>query len=801
MIRKKHWMMLCLWLACWQGVWAGEPRITLSARHQPIEQVLLEIERQSGLHISFESSLLLQVAPVTVEMRDATLSLCLYDLFHTYPIDWIQTDRFLILKRKGEAFGTENDTIRRISLQEFVVSADSLRHAASLTGEPGRELLSGRQIQHLPSILSQPDLIKGIQQLPGVALGTEGMAGMYVRGGNNDENLFLMDGMPVYQVSHVAGMFSAFNPDAVDELAFFKGFFPAKYAGRLSSVTDIKTKKGDMRQFHGGVGIGLIQGNFYMEGPIKKDKLSFHFAMRRSWADLITAPTFAIMNKRGFWGDGDGYNARYSFHDINGRLDYHHSARSRWSLSVYSGDDLLKIHGWDGASSYEDYKYDQEDKYKIRWGNFATALNWNYDIRPKLKSLFTASYTRYRSKLFYSRQTHYYDVDYIESQTVSGIDDGRLSWQFTYRPNRRHLLQGGISARLQAFRPEYMEEGTFSGEELDEDYIQMRTRNAIRMLGNENVLFLSDRISLTDRLSVEAGLAFSTFYLKRKWYTSLQPRFLMRYLWNDSWSAKLSYSRMSQPVHLIPSSYLDLPTDVWLPSTNKVRPSLSDQISGGIYFSPSRHYSFSLEGYYKHMQHLADFKPWVGRYPDGMDWEDKLIEGKGRSYGLEVTVRKETGKLTGWAGYTLSWADRQFPELNQGRRFPSRYDNRHKFNIVASYKLGKRVELNASWVYTKGNWMTLLPNDASSPTHYSLRNNYQLPDYHRLDVGINIYRPSKKHKGRMGIWNVSIYNVYNRQNQVIAWPEYERDLPANQVKVRHLAIFPLIPSFSYTYKF
>lgn len=797
-MQRRSWVALCLLFVCLQWLRAGEPRLTLAVKQAPIEKVLLEVERQSGLRISFESSLLLHVRPVTMDVRDATLSLCLYDLFHGYEIDWIITEKYLILKRKGEVFSSGQDTLRLISLQEFVVNADSLRHAATLTDEPGHEILSGGRIQQIPTFMSQPDLVKSIQQLPGVALGTEGMAGMYVRGGNNDENLFLMDGMPVYQVSHVAGLFSAFNPDAVESLSFFKGFFPAKYAGRLSSVTDIRTKQGDLRQFHGGVGLGLIQGNAYLEGPLIKDKLSFHFSMRRSWADLITAPTFAIMNKREFWGRGDGYNARYSFHDINGRMDWIQSERSRWSLSVYSGDDFFKIHGWDGSSSSDEYE--QEDKYKIRWGNFATALNWDYRVNPKFQSLFTASYTRYRSKLFYSQQEHYYNVDYIESQTVSGIDDGRLSWQFSYRPNRRNRIQGGISARLQGFRPEYMEEGTFAGDEMTEESVQVKTQNALRMIGNENVLYLSDRFYANDRLTLDAGLAFATFYLKRKLYASLQPRFSMRYLWNENWSSKLSYSRMSQPVHLIPSTYLDLPTDVWLPSTDKVRPSVSDQVSAGIYFSPSRTYSFALEGYYKHQQHLADFKPWVGRLPDGMPWEDKLTDGTGRSYGLEFIARKETGKLTGWTGYTLSWADRQFADINGGRRFPSRYDNRHKFNVVASYKLSKRVELNASWVYTKGNWITLLPNN-SSPTNYAIRNNYQLPDYHRMDLGINIYRPSKKHPGRMGIWNVSIYNVYNRRNYILAWPESTDRNNPNLVKVRHLALFPIIPSFSYTYKF
>lgn len=799
MIRLGKLILVCLafLFGVLQSVRAeDEPVISFSVRQAPIEKVLLEIEKQVGKHISFESSLLKNIPPVTLSVQNQPLSLCLYELFYTYEIEWLVTGDYLILKRKSESYSPQ-DSMKLISLQEFIVEADSLRNAAVLTDEPGKEVLSGKQLLKIPAIMSQPDLIKGIQQLPGVAMGMEGMSGMYVRGGNNDENLFLIDGMPVYQVSHIGGLFSAFNPDVVDKLDFYKGYFPAKYDGRLSSVTDIHTKQGNMKKWHGSFGVGLIQGNAHLEGPLIKDRLSFHFAIRRSWADLITAPTFAILNNGKL--RENPINPRYSFHDINGRMDYV-QGRSRFSLGVYSGDDLFRMTLEDKTIP----KYYSKNKWRVRWGNFASVLNWNYQMQENLESKFTASYTRYRSKLFYSsteRNGYYTQTPvYTESATVSGIDDGRLSWVLTYRPTTLHQIQAGISTRLQAFRPEYMEflqADIISSDGSSWGNIQERQQNQIRMIGNETVLFLSDRFYPLEHLRIDAGLSFSTFYLKHKLYAQLSPRISARYLLNRHWSAKLAYSRMTQPVHLIPATYLDLPTDIWMPSTDKVKPSVSDQISVGLHYSPNREYSFSMEAYYKNMQHLSDFKPWVGRFPDGMAWEDKLTQGTGRAYGTEWIVRKNHGRFTGWIGYTLSWADRQFAEINGGKRFPSRFDNRHKLNLVASYRPGKKVELNASWVYSKGNWITLNPYGNSLMENLT-RNNYQLPDYHRLDLGVNIYHTTKK--GHTGIWNIGIYNAYCRKNPVLAWSE-DYDEATRKIKVRQLSIFPIVPSFSYTYKF
>ena len=595
MIRLGKQVLVCLafLFGVLQSVRAeDEPVISFTVRQTPIENVLLEIEKQAGVHISFESSLLRNIPPVTLSVRNHPLSVCLYELFYNYEIEWLVTGNYLILKHKSDTFSPQ-DSMKLISLQEFIVEADSLRNADVLTDEPGKEVLSGKQLLKIPAMMSQPDLIKGIQQLPGVAMGMEGMSGMYVRGGNNDENLFLIDGMPVYQVSHVGGLFSAFNPDAVNKLDFYKGYFPARYDGRLSSVTDIQTKQGDMKRWHGSIGVGLIQGNAHLEGPLIKDKLSFHFAMRRSWADLITAPTFAILNRTRM--KEYPANPRYAFHDINARMDYV-KGRSRFSLGVYSGDDLFRMTIEDKTFP----RYYTKDKWRVRWGNFASVLNWHYQMRENLESKFTASYTRYRSKLFYSQtdsnEGYTQTPVYTESATVSGIDDGRLSWVLTYHPSKLHQIQAGISTRLQAFRPEYMEflqADIISSEGDSWGNIQERQQNRIRMIGNETVLFLSDRFHPIQHLRIDAGLSFATFYLKHKLYAHLSPRISMRYLIDHHWSAKLAYSRMTQPVHLIPATYLDLPTDIWMPSTDKVKPSVSDQISIGLHYSPNREYSFS----------------------------------------------------------------------------------------------------------------------------------------------------------------------------------------------------------------
>lgn len=784
-------ILIILWLIgmCWNRVMATEPIVSFSVRDMPVEQVLLLLEKQTGLQVSFESSLLEQMKPVTLSVKKQTLSVCLYELFQGYDIDWQVTDSYLILKRRRLADYSPKDSIKMVSLQEFVVEADSLRRSFALTNEPGKELLSGNQIRRLPVFMGQPDLIKTLQHLPGVATGTEGLSGMYVRGGNNDENLFLIDGMPVYQINHLGGLFSAFNSDVIDKLDFYKGFFPARYEGRLSSVTDIQTKSGNMQSWHGGFNIGLIQGLLNLEGPLVKDKLSVHVSVRRTWADLLAIPTLAIISKI----NKETHTGRYSFHDINARMDYRHSDRSLWSLSVFSGDDVFSLTN-KVNNNYANTK--ESNHYKVRWGNLAASLNWRYRLSDHFHALLTASYTRYRSKLRYSDEEYSYVDDVYKknsvfSTMVSGIDDGRITAQLEYTPSSKHRIQGGLSARLQAFRPEYEEIN-----QIEESVpTQIRQKNVQRMLGNETVLFVEDRFTPSEPLRIDAGISLSSFYLDRTWYWSLQPRFSLRYLWNERWSAKLAYSRMHQAVHQLPASYLELPTDIWLPSCSGVKPSVSDHVSTGVYFSPNRDYSFSMEGYFKYIQHLADFKPWVNRYPDGMAWQEKLTEGVGRAYGLEWMARKETGKLTGWIGYTLSWSERKFEAYNMGHYFPSRYDNRHKVNIVASYKFNEKIELNASWFLSSGNWMTIVP-ESQEDWPYLYRNNYQLPFNHRLDLGLNIYR--KKKKGRMGIWNISIYNAYCQRNPTIAWTEWSE---GTWVKIRQLSLFPIIPSFSYTYKF
>lgn len=591
-------LLLCLMHICIEakGTEHDEPLVTLDMKQTPIRKVLAEITRQTGVTFSYESSLTKHLLPIDITITAQPLSHCLRILFQKLPVEYIQSGKYIILKKKQKNIvisgfirdksssesligasiydakshqGTtsnadgffsltleagndvylnisyvgydsfhrsftqlEQDTLLPVllnshqQLAEVVVTGEYTSSPLVQTSDMGHTRLNKDLIQQTPVLFGEADIIKTLQTLPGVSAGTAGLAGMYVRGGNGDDNLYMIEGNPLYQINHVGGLFSSFNAEAVKDVEFFKSAFPARYGGRLSSVVDIHTKDGNMKEYHGSAMLGLTSGSLNLEGPLVKDRTSFNFALRRSWIDALSAPTIAIWNATRNKGETQ-IVARYAFTDMNFKL--------------------------------------------------------NYQFLP--------------------------------------------------------------------------------------------------------------------------------------------------------------------------------------PSTS---------------------------------------------------WEDKLTQGKGRSYGVELIARKEKGKITGWAGYTLSWNDRQFTEINKGKRFPAKFDNRHKFNIIANWKIKPKLELTGSWTYATGNRLTVSFENyqAVSPQHpfpggslvppyidsggldyYTERNNFQLPAYHRLDLGINIYRPKKKN--RMGIWNISIYNVYSYMAPV----SIRKGWWYNNDCFYTLGIVPIIPSVSYTYKF
>ncbi len=872
--------------------------VTLNMQKASVREILDEIQKQTGVTFSYESSLLSGLQKTTFRADDEALTDCLTRLFANLPVVYKMTGNVVVLKRKPKQVtvsgfvrdkrsaesligasvyeahsrvgtasnnfgffsltlppgditirssyigytshqhilnGLERDTVLTIelepsaSLQEVVITGQSNDKQSVLSTQMGALEINQQTIRSTPVMFGEADIIKTLQLTPGVSAGTEGTAGMYVRGGNVDENLFLIDGNPVYQINHIGGIFSAFNPEAISGMDFFKSGFPSRYGGRLSSVVDVHTKEGNMKEYHGSASIGLISGNLNFEGPIIKDRTSFNIGLRRTWLDVLSAPAVAIANKI-TKKDGTRLRARYAFHDLNLKVNHIFNYRSRMYLSLYNGNDVLKGGSTDFPDQDSDNNYNYDSDVSLRWGNIMATAGWTYVFNNRLFGKVSGVFTRYHSRL---RNTEHdvvgnegdedYSDSFRENETNTGITDFGLRTSFDYLPASAHHIRFGGDYLVHRFHPEYNRSVAY--EKNEETSVEIGQEFANDLLwGHEAGVYAEDDWTLSSAVRLNAGLRFSLFNVQGKTYTGLEPRVSLRWLLDDNLSFKASYSRMNQYVHLISNSFISLPTDAWMPVTRKLKPLISDQVSAGFYYNLNKEYNFSVEGYYKTLDNLLEYRDGHTFTPSFVNWEDKLTAGEGRSYGAEFMVRKETGRTTGWVGYGLSWSDRQFDELNQGARYPARFDNRHKLNIVVMHKISPKVELSAAWSYASGNHVTLslenyYENGTGSPTnndnhymdasesidYYEGRNNYQLPAYHRLDLGIKIYRPKKK--GRMGIWTVSIYNVYSRMNPFMIYksdktvPDPGSSYGKNVPVFKTIGIMPIIPSISYTYKF
>lgn len=847
------------------------PALTVDMQHVPLLHILSELEKQTGLFFSYESSLVDEYRDVSLTVREADLQNCLKRLFAPLPLSWQVTGRYIILKRalrqytisgfvrdsssyesliaasvmdelSGKGVVTNNygfysltllagkirlstsyvgfepatmtfeltkDTLidlplkARSRLEEIVIEGTHSRSELS-HARLGMLTLTPKEVKQVPSLLGEPDLIKTLQMTPGVAMGTETMADLYVRGGDSDENLIWMDGVPLYQVGHLGGLFSTFNPDVVKLAGFYKGSFPACFGERLSSVVDVRTNEGDMYHYHGNATLGLIAGNMNLSGPIVKGRTSFNVAVRRTWMDAILSPMLAVIRKVGD-GGFDSY-FRYAFQDVNLKINHKLSEQGRLEAGLYYGDDFMKMNEKPVVETSYPYR-----NYSWRWGNLSSFLNWNQAFSQKLFGNATLFYSRYRSKVDNWKENSW-EVTY-SSQKRSRIEDVGVRFLLDYMPRLSHHLKGGTEYLFHIYRPEQVLGRRFF------------TRKMYGY-GNEWALFAEDDWNLTSRLRMNLGIRFSYFHTQQAGYASLRPRVSLRYRLFPHLSLKASYSEMNQYIHQLGDTYASLPTDIWLPVTGRIRPMYSRIVSAGLYSDRLDGYVCSIEGFHKTMNRVLDYTDY--RYMNSVldPIDEQITEGRRRSYGVEMMVKKTTGKLTGWAGYTLSWTDCLFPALNEGKRFPFRYDNRHKLNIVAAYKLNPKIELTAAWSYASGNHLTFLleryymPDDPlsgirSEYVNYgydyfdwgmlgfdtSKRNNVQLPAYHRLDLGINISRPLKK--GRMGVWSIGLYNAYCRMNPIALQITYRmepgQDKP--QAVLQTYSLLPVIPSVSYTYKF
>lgn len=690
-------------------------------------------------------------------------------------------------------------------LKEVVIYGDKSETGISAT-QMGALDVPLAIMKTTPALLGEADVMKTIQMLPGVQAGTEGSAGVYVRGGGADENLILLDGVPLYNIDHLFGFFSVFTPDAVKKVSLFKGSFPARFGGRLSSVIDVRTNDGDMKKYHGALGIGLLSSKFQLEGPIVKDKTSFNISGRRSYIDLVAKP---------FMDDDDKFG--YYFYDLNAKINHRFNDKHRLFLSIYNGKDKMDNEFKDEYSGYR-----SKDRTDLQWGNFVTALKWNYTISPKLFSNTTVAYTEYTfkvdTKIHEYTQSSNTDNRY-SSQYSSGIKDWTYNIDFDYHPIPKHHVKFGASYLYHCFKPEVL---TSRAKEVEGGIVSDTTYHSLsdsRMYANEATLYAEDNFDIGTRLSLNAGVHFSLFNIRNKTYTSFQPRLSGRYQLTDDIALKASYTKMSQYIHLLSSYTITMPTDLWVPATENVRPMEAHQYSAGGYYTGIKGWEFSIEGYYKHMRNVLEYKDGASFLGSSQNWETKVEMGKGRAMGIELMAQKTIGKTTGWLAYTLAKSDRQFSEdgINNGKRFPYRYDRRHHLSLTMNHKFSEKIDVGASWEFYTGGTTTLAeektviirpgwgeyPGGTQEQANYiENRNNFRLPSSHRLNIGVNF---NKKTKRGMSIWNVSVYNVYNAMNPTFIYRSTKEGesgyLNDEKTILKKVTILPFIPSLSYTYKF
>lgn len=632
------------------------------------------------------------------------------------------------------------------------------------------------KIRQLPAILGEPDILKIIQLLPGVQAGNEGTTGYYVRGGNSDQNLVLLDEAIVYNPNHLFGLFSSFNQRALKSATLVKGGFPSQYGGRLSSILNVTMKDGDNQKFRAEGGIGLITSNLTLEGPIVKGKSSFIVSARRTYIDLILKPLKIFSQQN-----------TYAFYDVNAKLNYTLSERNRLFISYFKGQDNAF---YTDASSLN---------YGIKFGNSTATLRWNHIWNPKLFSNASLIQNNYLLNLS-TIQGKYY------AQFYSAINDWTGKYEFEFFPNPKHTIRFGLNYTYHTFSPS----GKSAKIPKKTPIVNLDENNIHKKYNSEMAIYFNDDIKLTARFGANLGVRLPLYISKRTTYIAIEPRATLRFEINESSSLKSSVSVMNQFLHLIPSNTAALPTDIWIPSSSIVKPQRSEQIALGYFKNfKNNKWEASLEGYYKTMQNQVAFKEGA-QLTETTNIDSSLVFGKGWSYGAEFFLKKDAGRFSGWLSYTLSWTNQKFPDLNRGETFPFKYDRRHNASLVGVYKLSERWTLSAEFVFYTGNAFTLplgRANVFGGGTlyngiyyDYSNRNNARLNPYNRLDFAAS-YKKQRTifHRKYESEWVFSAYNIYSRKNPYFVYLQVDPN--TSQPKATQVSLLPIIPSISYNFKF
>jgi TonB-dependent Receptor Plug Domain/CarboxypepD_reg-like domain len=659
-------------------------------------------------------------------------------------------------------------------LNEVVISADRTFQSDQFeTTRMSTNTLSGKEISSIPVLGGEADLIKTLQLMPGVTKGADGTTDLFVRGGAADQNLVLLDGAPVYNTGHLFGFLSVFNPDVLDKVESINGAFPSEYGGRLSSILDVSSKNGFPTKTKVKGNIGLLATRLMIEQPLIKDKLSVWVAGRRTYVDQVVKAV--------------GQELPYYFYDFNGKILYNPRTNSRLEITFYEGNDVLSFASLSRASLRN-----RNITNEFVLGNSSQTLHWDRNYRN-----FNSTLSIYRTAFQYSIKNTFEEN---RLSVNSSIEDIGGKWVLSTDSLRKNI---SFKTGLELIRHQVAPNRINTTGEISE---LLKTSSTTPQTSYETSAFLQADGKLTSNLRYSAGIRVSSAYVDQTFYFNPEPRIAFRYSLDSLTAIKLSYSRMSQYLHRVSSAAVAFPTDIWYPVTRNVKPQTADQIALGIQHTlPNQNLFVSVEGYYKWMHQLIGYREGASLLLN-VDFEKQLVQGQGRAYGLEVLIKKEQGKLTGWISYTWSKAERQYDEVNGGEWFFARYDRRHNAALVLNYQLSKRWSVSSVFEFISGSRFTPIIGQYAVPSPtlvgvdlipvYAPMNSVKLADTHRLDIGIKFRpKPDKKFQGE---WFAGVYNVYNRAAPIGVFIMSNGD---GSFRYEQPGLFGLLPFVSYGFKF
>jgi len=659
----------------------------------------------------------------------------------------------------------------------------------------GTEKISIEKIEKLPILLGEIDILKAVQLLPGVKSTGEGSAGFSVHGGNVDQNLILLDGSAIYHPTHLLGFFSVFSSDIIKDLKLYKNSFPASYGNRLSSVLDVKTRKGDMQKYHYGAGIGFVSAQMFAEGPVMKDKISFLISGRRSYADMFL-PYLPFEEIK---------NAKVNFFDVNAKLNFDLNPNNKLQFSMYNGRD----------------KYQPFQNFYMNYGNTAFSLIFKHRFNTRLKTTSSLTYSKYDYEI--SSFENIDHVDYVFDISLA-IDSKRFKQDFVFVSNNKNHFNFGVDAYYHTIKPGDLKNNISGVESVDFPdrnaaelgvYLQHKTK-----LSKKIYLSYGLRTSIFSRLGEETfykfnhlGETIDTLYANKyqsvKTFTKWAPRISFNWQLTEKTYLKFAYDKTYQFLHYLINDATTTPTDLWIPSSINLEPQESDQYSLEFNKMIKDNFLFSIGGYYRDLQNVTDYK--IGTTLSLSPYiERDLVQGIGQAYGIEFLLKKNTGKLTGSASYTYSKSKRKFTEINENMWYPAAVDHPNDININLTYEINKRVHLTAIWIYYTGRAITFPAGTYQIDVHnvlfFSHRNANRLPDYHRLDLSLLLKNKKYKTVGNVKIkrkaesyWNFSIFNAYARENTFMM--RYKYDEVTETINAYQVTLFKFIPSISYHIKF